>query len=813
MTIASSNTSLVQETNTSVPSQIPGFDPWELVTALRSSVYLTEPLMFGAAFLSPGNTTSENLDTFWFWLNVTNPQQSIADLKSAQFMMTTFQDAWSTFTAQFFSLYFRQPEHVRTGGHIVSQKERLVVRSVSFGLVEVCLGLLAALSLILGLAWPRVLVPRDPSSIAGLASMLSGSRYLMAQLKGTGIATKPLLNDHLASMLFWTTAVDRDKSTLSSLVIECSSPKPNNDIDGNVPGPGHVKWYLPISSRRFFQIGLPALLIALIGTLEALLHQSRVGNGLANVSNPASYEHYYWTFLPAIGMVGITSLVGMLHDSSKILSPYAALSTGPKNAKATVMRRPFGFFSVWSDLAEGEMGSVLPALAVLTASLLAVVVSGLYTAVSQPVAQRFLLRQADWFADHTTGSNESPLQIDGILVGNLSYPQYTYDTLAISQPEKSYGTLNGSLEVVLPSIRGRMNCKMLPPDSIKVEVLPEGSTQHVSAPQQIIVWIKYSGWSFFPKLDNMVFQAQPPWGSFVVRAPRVGHFGGLLYIGGQCDRPGPCPSYYGVLGAVNEHQVESTSFFTCDPVAEKVLATVNFALPGMTIDPSRPPVVDENTSEAIYVRLGGTSGSPLGLFMDPDQVSQPESVIFVPSSKDVIGGFMRTLVYGSRGIPLAELTGPENGGRLLSAVNHLYGLAFAQLMNNYRIPATASNSSILKGTITTSGEYRLMQSPISTHILAVLLSIILVSIVIHMVTVKSRGVVPKNPCSIAAVASLVADSAFLDMMQPESQTLSDKELMEKFDGYMFSMGWWAGAEGEVGRRRFGIDFGTAEHLR
>lgn len=105
------------------------------------------------------------------------------------------------------------------------------------------------------------------------------------------------------------------------------------------------------------------------------------------------------------------------------------------------------------------------------------------------------------------------------------------------------------------------------------------------------------------------------------------------------------------------------------------------------------------------------------------------------------------------------------------------------------------------------------QSMISTHILAALLAAILVATVTTTLTMKSRAVLLKNSCSIAAVASLLVDSDFLDMIPLDSDNLSDGELLGLFDGHVFSMGWWAGEEGEIGKRRFGIDFGTAHNLR
>lgn len=88
----------------------------------------------------------------------------------------------------------------------------------------------------------------------------------------------------------------------------------------------------------------------------------------------------------------------------------------------------------------------------------------------------------------------------------------------------------------------------------------------------------------------------------------------------------------------------------------------------------------------------------------------------------------------------------------------------------------------------------------------------------------TKNVLPKNPRSIAAMASLLAGSHLLDesIITPGSEWLTDEEWKERglFEGMQFSMGWWMqdeeGPEGEQsdsehwsGEARFGIDIGTA----
>ena len=66
--------------------------------------------------------------------------------------------------------------------------------------------------------------------------------------------------------------------------------------------------------------------------------------------------------------------------------------------------------------------------------------------------------------------------------------------------------------------------------------------------------------------------------------------------------------------------------------------------------------------------------------------------------------------------------------------------------------------------------------------------------------IDTRQVLPKNPCSIAAVVSLLADSEFMDpkdgIIPPGAEWMSDEELEKSavFTGYRFRMGWFGGPQ-------------------
>jgi hypothetical protein len=114
---------------------------------------------------------------------------------------------------------------------------------------------------------------------------------------------------------------------------------------------------------------------------------------------------------------------------------------------------------------------------------------------------------------------------------------------------------------------------------------------------------------------------------------------------------------------------------------------------------------------------------------------------------------------------------------------------------------TTSNTT-LPATRTDYSTYRLKQNLVSTRILQGLLLTMFACASIMVLTSDPKKVLSKNPCSIAAQASFVADSVMMREIPPEAQWANDKEFNALFEGSRYSMGW---SEGVNGRRTFGID--------
>jgi len=127
----------------------------------------------------------------------------------------------------------------------------------------------------------------------------------------------------------------------------------------------------------------------------------------------------------------------------------------------------------------------------------------------------------------------------------------------------------------------------------------------------------------------------------------------------------------------------------------------------------------------------------------------------------------------------------------------------AQFLNSdLRVPASKElQAELLNGTAVNRNSLRLVQNAASTGILEAILAAMLISATVASFPMDPRRVLPKNPCSIAAMVSLLVDSNMLNstIISEGSEWLSGKKLQSRgvFSGYLFKMGWFGGENGDL----------------
>jgi hypothetical protein len=372
-------------------------------------------------------------------------------------------------------------------------------------------------------------------------------------------------------------------------------------------------------------------------------------------------------------------------------------------------------------------------------------------------------------------------------------------------------TQGASLAVTIPALKAVLNCTAVPEDSITITLQGSDDDYYCFNSTAYTIpdcprWYEddtMSCTNISPMENNVTYFDL--W---------VQH---NLPIDGAA-RSGPifpgCPVlsvFYGELVGINE--TKSLNMLLCRPYIEQIDVETVFSLPDYVIDTFQPPRPIAETASIIRTEFINNDN---GYIFPVCPVFPGSSGLDELTTGDV-GSFLnpwfQTLIFGINGRPATQIFGQRNTDNVIGGLEHIFGGIMAEMLSSQfrnATPSTNTTPSYLptfNGTIINPNRTRLVQSLITTRILQTLLGSIVLCAIVAFSGVDTRNVLPKNPYSIAALASLLAGSELLekDIIPPSAEFRDDAFLRDHvFDGWLFSMGWWMN---EIGEPRFGIDVG------
>ncbi|KAJ9636690.1 hypothetical protein H2199_007683 [Coniosporium tulheliwenetii] len=821
---------------------LPMVSNWDIAMGFRSALQAA-PAKFDEPLTNDRDKNSNppvgagsTYDVFFRFLNTTLPHSTthIHNQQEADFnLMNTLMDTevfkahanqlFTSVTAQLAKEYLMIPTNESFIGTSVSTQQRLHVRVVSLRLMEASLGLLVVVvAAIAALASPSG-VTRDPSSVGGLSAVLVGSPEFVESVRSTGAQSVTRIARLLSSRLY-KSCVDQSADGTARFriqtIIDLRAGTQEEECykeSGNSNDSVTIKWWQPFSVTLLGRTVLLAVAIAAIVTLELLYRSSQRHGGIADL--PSDNARYAYTYVPALGMTIIAALFGSFDSSLRIFQPYRNLRRGRSTAQQSILDDQLGKMSIqalYSSLSKRQFAVSASTLAVLLAPFLSIAVSSLYgldTFVSQyPVVVRQMngfdpdLSLPDYYDTRVKDGGSAAAMVMG---ANLSFPAWTYNELVFPELElgllpsstplnrTAYESGSATLNVIVPdALRATANCSITGIYGYDLTTLFNSSSTYGTYQPYVNVSVpRGCGAPGFSELSE----------AFLDYPPQASYFAWMqdgVLDGGKSDCHIP-------LMAVLGHwwTNERPSVLLCKPYMQQVAVNVTFSMPDFSINLQHPPVTIEST--ATYFSDAAVNATLDGRFQQ-----------FVDKSNNLTQ-FFSTLVHGRDGIPITELAGPSNEQRLINAVDHQYRVLMAQVYNTaMRVSSSSSSptngaaySQMLSGTLTAPNRNRIVQDRASTYVLEGILAAMVICVIISWVYMDTRRVLPKNPCSIAAVASLLAGSEILgqEFLGRGAEWLTDEELWKKFEGWTFSLGWWEQAAG--GRRRFGIDVGNADESR
>ena len=812
------------------------------------------------------NNDTDVDDTLFHFMADANSHSSIEALLDPSVQTAAATAVFTAVMAQFAREYLLAPANTTLKGQVAYNENRLHVRRLSVCFIAVGLVLLIFAAIVVLLYRPHDVVPRNPDSIVAISTILASSDSAISSLKSTGHLSGGALQQHLSANSYQTVfspsreafMIERheapnwplpsarlSKMLKTSMASILRSRKHHRGQSNSVTSDdSEMRWWRPFTVGLPFVLPTLALPVVTIVVLEVIQHYSNKHDGLVSTGDPLASADALSNYLPAAFMMAVSVMFNSVGFTVILFAPYSALAKGNSPARRSVMSNYLGTIPVLGLLKAivvHHWAACFAMTAAIVGSLLTIIVSGLYVSTSVPASSGVFIQQVDQFNLSWTNSvnNDSNAGNTFALIEkfNLSYPKFTYDELAFPtiQISDQNEAAQDVLQVQLPATRATLNCTVVPSQGVTVSTSTSGSGGQVNVTVQapLPADCQFGGLggndpsvTFNNKFQMSALQTtlNESYGGVVLDLHVAPSFGDSLdfqsYGDGagssESDNPPGCPSLGFIFGyfAIGDDTNVNTTALICSQLAEEVETETHFLLPSLDLVPGNPPTPDESTVKYLVDQTGALPYR-IQVAFDSEVTAYNGTSSFQPGSLTTLDRFFQALLYGQDSVDPASLVGSGNTDSLIKATNHIYRRYMAQALNgNMRHNLSPADWTTVDAMLIKPNEYRLRQDETSKITLQVLLAIMFVCGVAAYLLADTERVLPHSPVSIAGVASLLAGSELVDRIHVprRSEWMGDKELKNGggFEGDLFGLGWWEGAEEGKGDRRFGIGIGKAE---
>ncbi|KAJ5689238.1 hypothetical protein N7462_003630 [Penicillium macrosclerotiorum] len=704
-------------------------------------------------------------------------------------LQTSASAYYQAMTAQLLHMGLAKTNKSTTIGSAILPENRVKMLQLPLRGMEACLAICILLALCtLYFVNGEAFFTGNPAHISSIAAITANSEDFRSSLRGAGALSNKVLQSRLAGKSYFL------RSTPRGTLIDIAENGRRESILDHDSGSKYVPWKaFPTFVSR---IVIFLLVSSTIATLEVLLHFSQVDDGLGNASSTNMFMQYLWSLIPALIMSGISFLFGIMSFNIRCLAPYASLyrpngATFEQSMNLSYLDS-LGFKTHLRSLRSGDIAVQVMTLATGASFFLTIIVSGLYSATEVPYQIAVNFTRIGGFPDPRTiagaqldfdeqGEVAGILTSEYILQYNYSYPRWSYEELAFAEVSmneiKGKGNFNGShVDIRIPALRATLSCQLRTAADLKPNITysNNGTSDfyQLSIDQLTLACPgNYTDYHYTKTIFNVEELHHQPFGYSVEAQCNANYITGNVLTGASHYTA----SY--LWGYLNGSSIQHIRGMSCLQYAETVDVLTRFKLPELEVDEEHPPVPDESSA-----KLARNLYTPI-----------PEWWVLNSNSQyPTLDGFFQLLVAGRYGIPVENFKSAEYDEAVIKEIKHQHKIISAQQFNNYtRSTAndTVKHAPII-GNVTDSSRQRVVQDASSTRILEALLASMLILGILASVLLNTDHVLPKNPCSIAAVASLLADSKLLDEYLRGEWSPNDKYLIKSFVHRRFHLGWW-----------------------
>jgi len=750
--------------------------------------------------------------------------------------------------------HFTRDTASTTAGSYRATQSRIVLLNLSLRVVEagIVTVIVCALLMIAYLPWvPRA---RAGDGTAILAAVLARSGRLKISLKGSGIKSDKHMTQSLADQTF----ACMDQISVDDDLLQAYSS--SNSAKIVISADGCCFWR-PLPLTKPMKAIILVIPLAIIASLELTCYMSHKSHNIGLAAVPSNHKwHYAWTRTPALVMTITKLLCQSVTSAISLLDPYSRLRKQTSTSDRTLGGSHLSKTALqlcYESLRSRRWALLATALSALVGPFLTIVVSGLFFIQAGSLSLDATFSSLDYITSPSEKSCSSNSWTQASLCaaslldsGYDIYPRGTHKNLVYPlQSEVRYTSPAGarmfnlsSVQVSVPVVWANTTCRAMDPNGFRYTLETNGTNNqggfdvdgiyggnlndtHLNLTHTDLagyrcndLWYHHgslggpdNGTRCTDQLPSLGFDFPPrnltpflnlsyadqlspelplrwahptSWPDSQALAQAVATRNGRF--------PLPNPDLFAIYGTWTPGHLNLTGI-VC-------YYDVRLGRANVTYHSNTTEVVEMQADVGTFSDLSNTSGCTP---WSDTSISQLES--FLPNNS-----LWNTALNGSN---LTTLYSFDGATTMAERISRIYNNYFTQYYNVALRDYNATNeTNQTAGFARDDNWQRLVQDKTITRILQALLAVMWLCTAIALFLFDARDLLPKNPCSIAAQASLLADSQFLDKIPPGAENATAEELMQMtpFVDHEFSMGWWD--DGNDGRR-FGIDVGRADYDR
>jgi hypothetical protein len=760
-------------------------------------------------------------------------------------------------------------------GTAVRVEDRLLIGLTSLWLMLVGFGLVIPILLCILYTAPRNVVPGDPRLIATDALIVSSSPALRDLLD----SCHDMRSSHMTSLLHnvkFSTTIDE------AFQIEFMREEMQSTAKGAKTKRKH---WIPMPAQSPMICVTLILPLAAIVTLE-VLYRISAGNGFADVSGLESNATYLSRYGSALVVLLIATSFNSLDFTTATFAPYSCLRSGPVHANRSVSLQIIGSpppVALFRSMKSRHWSSFLSNLAGMVGSVLTIVASGLWVIDRRVIVEHAAMASPssswdiEWFNSSASGDAGAAQQFDRIQHGSASMPTSIFQHVVLPSIANIRYPLEGDVararqsladpvqSFVMPveGLRPLLDCEVIDDEHITIEW--EGALDDFQ--RQVRVYASPPLPNGCQRTDsdgsNYNFTSDH-WFTGVNETTYLGDFYDLhlgpqasgagfdeaLYGDWQMDNPAGCPSIGAIFATVTRHDVRHDDIVAviCSQKVQQIQVNVTYTGVNLTnpkLSTTQAPILLENSARNLTNGTEGIDTFPYRVqryLLDSTKQGNVTEFLNVDSTLYDLDPFMNHLIFGPDHIVPGNILGKSNQQNFIKAVNNLYAKYMSLVIDmHFRQPLaeeaqakSPGDAGLLLGTASVPSSWIKVNATSKLIMQAMLGTMTLLGLLTFLLT-DLRSTLPRKPTSIASRMALLAGSDLCagDLLPRDAVCKSDKDLARIFDGWLFSLGWWAKSGMDIDHdvehplpeggaasrrsqrtelRRFGIDVGAPEQL-